>query len=64
LAMVGAMTGAVDNAGQPPHGKCDQAQAQPTDSEHSFQAVCPVIGSDVVTGSPASSHASSLSDLG
>ena len=55
--MVGAMTCTVDDARQPPHGKCSQAQAQPTESEDSFQAACPVIGSDVVTGSPASSHA-------
>jgi len=55
--MIGAMAGTVDDTCQPPHGKCSQAQAQPTDSEQSFQAVCPVIGSDVVTGSPASPHA-------
>jgi len=55
--MVGAIAGSVDDARQPPHGKCSQAQAQPSEPENPFQAARPVIGSDVVTGSPASSHA-------
>ena len=56
--MIDAVAGPVDEApSQPPSGKRGQTQNQPSDPERSFQAVGPVIGPDVVTGSSASSHA-------